>query len=360
MDGNLEKILSAPVSEETVVFNVEGLNLGNMMPSPEEQNSVTEPKDQGTEEPNPNTEPGEEKNKVVNTSGITNFIKSNIKDGKWQDLEIEDPEGNIVKVSDMEDISEDMFNLIYQEQEKIKQESFEKDYLSVKGLTEVQRSLIDLVKVGGESVAETIKNNPDSVNPLFYNEDLQSEESQIRVFVQDYMMKGVSQQDAENLAKMKMDSGDLYGEAHEIKTKHYNNFIKEVEDVKASILEQQKQSAEQEKIYKKDLKQTFLENGYNPAKVDKLVETATKKEGDRFVIDDLYYQMMTNPKTAYKLIEFLVDPENFANRIKKQATTEANLDTLSTIRRVSLPTKTTTSSKTEVATDAPVFHFKSK
>ena len=81
MDGNLEKILSAPISEETVVFNVEGLNLGNMMPSPEEQNSVTEPKDQGTEEPNPNTEPGEEKNKVVNTSGITNFIKSNIKDG---------------------------------------------------------------------------------------------------------------------------------------------------------------------------------------------------------------------------------------------------------------------------------------
>lgn len=357
MDDNLEKILEAPVNEDSVVFNVEGLNFD--IPGVKTEEPAQDPPKEKEEEVS-TEQPKQEPDPVKTNTGISSIVKENIEKGKWQDLEIEDAEGNVVKVSDMDHIDNDMFNLIYQEQEKIKQEEVEKNYLSVQGLTDVQKALIDLVKVGGDHVAETLNSNPDALQPIFHNEDLQTEGSQIRVFVQDYMMKGVSQQDAENLAKLKIDSGDLYGEAHEIKQRHHEKHLKDIEAVKAEIIQQQNQALEQEKNFKKSLKEQYLNAGYNPKTVDTLVEAGTKKVDHRFAIDDLYYQMMTEPKTAYKLIEFLVDPESFENKIKKKTTTENALETLGTIRRVNLPKKTTTSSKTEVNTEAPVFHFKNK
>ena len=85
MDDNLKKILEAPVNEDSVVFNVEGLNFdipGVKIEEPAQDPPKEREEEVSTEQPK--QEP------VKTNTGISSIVKENIEKGKWQDLEIED------------------------------------------------------------------------------------------------------------------------------------------------------------------------------------------------------------------------------------------------------------------------------
>lgn len=351
------------VGESSVVFSFDGEVTPQGSPNIQGEETQFDDKTIVAEtQEQPDTEESKEVTPEVTQSNTTmiNFIKKNIDSGKWQDLEMEDEEGNVTKVSELTNITEDQLNLIYSEQEKIREEEVQGKYLSVEGLDDTQKELIELIKAGGEKVVEALRTNPELASPRFSAETLEDEASQMRVYISDMVNKGLSEADATNLANIKKDNGELYGEAFAIKNKAKEDYVKEVQEAKQALEEQNKERVEKEKAFKNNLKEYYKSKSYTPSTIEKLVEAGTKKEGGNYAIDDLYFSIMEDPNKAADLIEFLVDPENFIKRYTIKAQNQTNQQNMVELRRISAVSKTKTGKKADNNLDtgsSPVFTF---
>lgn len=351
-DNTLGQILSAPIQEGTPVYGNTGMDpkIQEILNKKKEEMGLTDPEPkqdqkQGSElqtEPDQSqTVDGQDLKQEIQddivklTPGytISDFIKANIKEGKWEDLELEE-DGKVFKVSEMGNFTEEQVWTIYNEQAKIQEEKLKESYIPVDGLDEYQKAVIELVKVGGKDAARGIQENPELLEVPFKDVDLEDVNGRAFIYIEDLMSKGVSESDAIALAKSKEGNGELYGISFAIRNTYHKNYLEQVDQVKQRYIEEQEAQKEKEKNYKKELKATYIENGYDPVVAERLTNAATEKTEEEFNIDSKYYEIMSDPKKAYRLVEYLMEPESFEKRIQVKTANAVNMETFTNLRRV--------------------------
>ena len=122
------------------------------------------------------TPPAAEPQITPTTKDYSDIVKNMIEDGDWQDAEVELEDGSKVLLSDMKNIDVEVFRELKKQQKELSKEEFDSKYVSVEGLDETTRKMIELKKAGGD-ISQLIQVQAQLVDPLA-NLDLDNEEVQ--------------------------------------------------------------------------------------------------------------------------------------------------------------------------------------
>lgn len=297
-----------------------------------------------------------EKEEVTQTSEYITDLKSKIEKGEIDDVILE-IDGEKVKLSELEDVDEDTYNTILEEDTKAKDEEFKASYVEVKGLNDIQKSLINIIKSGDLEKAKELFSKPEQLQEPFQNYDSTNDNHNEYVLTMFYQNEGKSPKEIQALIKIAKEDLNLDTKAEQI-VNHQKKLYKD------SILNQEKQVQQEKlqeqeniKVYSKDLSSAFKERGItSEAVIKKFVTTATKANNNgEFEVDTVYEAWMKDPKKASKLIHFLLDEEDFlksATLDTKRGTQEKMLRQVNILRDTK--SKTTTK-KEEPKKDVPDF-----
>ena len=240
-------------------------------------------------------------------------------------------------LSELEDLDEETFLQIQENQNKFSEDDIKENYISLKELDERKQKLVDIIAKGGDlkQIFGSDQALERYTNP-YKGLDLDNEKVQEQIYF-NYLTKekGYSQKAA--LFELEDKKKELVLDT-EVKAvvEGYDTKMKEYVDAKTKELEeQQKQTALEEKEYRKNLSNVFKEKNFkNESTVRKYIDLATKKTQDgSYAIDELYEDTMKDPQKASELIEFLADREAFLKRYMAEAKTSATRDTL---RKISI------------------------
>lgn len=302
-DGE-EEVKSKDKGEETSVE--EESPEGEIKDSEKPNEEIEESKDEIKKEA--------EKASVGGDSGYKNLALKYIEKGTWsKDLAIEDEEGNEVLVSELKDLDEETFFLIDEAVKKQEEESKKDKYISIEGMEDRRKTLIEIVKEGGD--LKEIFNSPeemeDYINP-FSKVDLDNEAVQERVYLNALMKHNKLDADTAQLVVEKAKK-DLTLDT-KVKTyvdQYTASFDKYVEGKKAEIIENKKAEEKAAKEFKKSLKEQYKNFKIKDTLASKLADSAVNKKDGEFEIDTVYAQKMENPEEAAELILFLTDKKAY-------------------------------------------------
>lgn len=253
----------------------------------------------------------------------------------------EDEEGNEVEIQlDEIDVDEELFNQILQSKmEEIKEEA-SKDKISVAGVSDFTRDLIEIDRNGGD-IAELIKVKEAYSDPLD-RLDLSTEQGQMQAI---YLRMLAGGQDEDTIRRL-INSYKSEGVLEEIATKAE----KELRDAMQQQVEHAKQVATENaerrksllKNYKKDIKENLSDFELNETIKNKIVTLATKEDDHgRFEIDRIYYAYREDPRKAARLALFLLDEQEYINQVTRSAVRETKLNTAKKLKIVTGSSKST-------------------
>jgi len=282
--------------------------------------------------------------------------------GKWdKELSIEDENGDVVLVSSLETIDEDTF---FQIEEAIAAQDSENNkdkFISVEGLDERKRNLIEILKEGGD--LSTIFASKEQVNEYlnpFDNIDLDDEAVQERVFLNALIQHNKLDADAAQAVvdKAKKDM-TLDTKVQAFVTAYNKRFDAYVESEKVKIIEANKEAKKQEAEFKKALSEEYKKFDLKDTLSRKLTSIATSRQADgEYEIDAMYAKKMEDPTEAAELVLFLTDKETYLKaKLSKQVITE-HKKVRQTIKLV--PKEKTTNKRAEDTEDTSVSEFKFK
>lgn len=318
-------------------------------------------------EPNPdldldksknNDEPKEiETNITLSDSGSTYFeiVKDKLDSGEWEDLVIEDEEGNEVKLSELKDIDKDTFKALEKEIQTQKDNEFKEKYISVDGLDEVKKRLISIVKEGDLELAKALFQNPAALEEPFkgYNPDNDDHNEDVLFW---YYEKGLghSQKEAAALVKAAKEDLTLDLKAQKIVDYQRGQFYENLKNREQQILDEKAKEQENLKEYRKNLASELKQEGLSENLTRKFVDVATKtdKTGN-YEIDTIYDEWMSDPKKAKELIYFMLDKDNYLKKVTSTVKKDVQLDTLKRIKIVQDGSKVEKQKKEESAPITP-------
>ena len=249
--------------------------------------------------------------------------------GNIDTLDEENEDGTVTSVSvDELEFDEDTVIGILQSQiEEIRAEA-NKDRVSVAGLNEVSRHMVDILAKGG-NIQELLNIQTSYVDPLS-RLDLSVENDQKEAIRIKFGASGnYTEREVEILIKGYVAEGVLEEEA-------VKSFDAIQEAVK--ITAERKAQEEQEKLaaietkmkeHRKNLSSS-IKNQFELSEptVKKLVDAATKKgEDGRYPIDALYNEWRHDPEKSAKLQMMLMYPEEYEKQLTNKKVAEAKLTT---------------------------------
>lgn len=280
---------------------------------------------------------GEEKN-------FTSIAKKLLSKGDWEDGII-DIDGKEVKLSEIEDLDEDTFYDIWEEQKESKKEEITKNYIPVKGVDEEKLRLINILKNGGD-LKEIFKDENQLRKP-FEGVDLESEQNLQSIYYNQLLRQNIDESDARDLVIKATKDLTLDSKAKNIVELHQENFKKDLKRIEKETEELQKEERENAKIYKKSLHTLYKEEGIEDSLSKVLVEAGTKyddKTGQLY-IDTVYEKLMEDPTKAKDLIFFMLEQEKFLAKKGVSAKTEVEMKNL---RKFKIARETGKTATTEV------------
>jgi hypothetical protein len=245
-----------------------------------------------------------------------------------------DAEGNEVEVS-IEDavIDKEYFSqLVEAKQSEIKEEAA-KDKVSVKGVSDFTRRMIEIDRKGG-NINDLLKAKEVYSDPLDQI-DLDTESGQetavyLRMMAagqdQDSTRRLIASYKAEGILEEKArvaDSELRAGLEHQMKLAEKEAEI-EAENIKNLM-----------KSYKKDIRENLTRFELNDNIKNKIVKLATAKDDNgRFEIDNHYRAFREDPQLAADLALFLLDKEEYDKQVTNQAVQNTKLSTAKTLKVV--------------------------
>lgn len=246
---------------------------------------------------------------------------------------VQEIDGEEVEVSiDDMDIDLETFNLILKEYTEQEKEEAVKGKVSVEGVSEFTKELIEIERKGGK-VADLFQMKQEYGDPLD-NLDLTKIEDQRTAVYLRLKAKERTDEEITNNIRAWESQGLLEDKAIEADSELRQAMQKQIELRKQQSDEAIVKRQETEKNYKKDLK-TELQAQFELTDNirSKIVDLSTKKdEKHGFGINGVYAEKMQNPKTAAELILFLLDREEFVKQITNKKLTESKLETARKIR----------------------------
>lgn len=270
------------------------------------------------------------------------LVKEKLKTGEWEDaiVTIDDKE---VKLSELEEVDEELYQTLLEDDKKYKENLIKDKYVSVENLSETQKTLINIIKNGDLEKAKELFENPEQLQEPFqgYDEDNESHHEQVLAWY--YQQQGNSPKEVQALIKIAKEDMTLDLKANKIVEWQKTEFKNKLAEQEKELQEARKQEEENKKVYKKDLVSTFKEQGISETLARKFADVATKPtaSGD-LEVDTIYDEWMKDPKKAADLLYFMLDKENYLKKATTEVKKEVQKDLL---RKVSIVRDTTKTSK---------------
>lgn len=283
------------------------------------------------------------------------IVKEKLDSGEWEDLVIEDEEGNEVRLSELKDIDKDTFKALEKEIKTQKDTEFKEKYVSVDGLDEVKKRLINIVKEGDLELAKALFQNPAALQEPFQGYDADNDDHNEDVLDWYYQKAlGHSPKEAEALVKAAKEDLTLDVKAQKIVDYQRNQFYENLKNREQEILAEKAKEQETLKEYRKNLAAELKQEGLSENLTRKFVDVATKtdKTGN-YEIDTIYDEWMSDPKKAKELIYFMLDKENYLKKVTSSVKKDVQLDTLKRIKIVQDGSKVEKQKKEESAPITP-------
>ena len=284
-------------------------------------------------------EPKEPETKIsLNDSDNTylDIVKERLDSGEWEDLVIEDEDGNEVKLSELKDIDKDTFKALEKEIKTQKDTEFKDKYVSVDGLDEVKKRLINIVKEGDLALAKELFKNPAALQEPFQGYDNDNDDHNEDVLDWYYQKAlGHSPKEASALVKAAKEDLTLDIKAQKIVEYQRVQFYNNLKNREKQILEEKAKEQETIKEYRKTLSSELKQEGLSENLTRKFVDVATKTDSTgNYEIDTIYDEWMSDPKKAKELIYFMLDKENYLKKATATVKKDVQLDTLKRIKIV--------------------------
>ena len=321
--------------------------------SNEEEEEET-PKEEKPKEEEPKAEETPKEEEIV-FSEETNYdvlIKELVELGEWDsDFVITDDEGNDVSITDLKGTDKETFQAIKDAIKETKDKEFKSKYVSVDGLTETQKSLINIIKSGDLEKAEELFKNPAQLQEPFQGYDSSNDTHNINVLAYHYRQQGFSDKKIQSLIKVAQEDLTLDTEAQAVVEDYRNGYKNHLSSIEKEAEEAKKQEEESRKVYRKDLTTQYKEEGFPEPLVKKLVDATTKPDQDgELPVDKVYEQLMKDPKEAKEVALFLLNRQEYLNRVKAPVKKEADVNFL---KKLNIARKTTATKNSQKEEDTP-------
>lgn len=303
-------------------------------------------------------EPKEPETKITldnSDNTYLDIVKERLESGEWEDLVIEDEEGNEVKLSEMKDIDKDTFKALEKEIKTQKDKEFQEKYVSVDGLDEVKKRLINIVKEGDLELAKALFENPASLQEPFQGYDVDDDSHNEQVLAWYYQTAlGHSPKEAQALMKAAKEDLTLDIKAQKIVEYQRNEFYSNLKNREQEIIKEKANEQERIKEYRKALSSELKQEGLSENLAKKFVDVATKtdKTGN-YEIDTIYDEWMSDPKKAKDLLFFMLDKDNYIKKVTSEVKKGVQLDTLKKIKIVQDTTRVDKQKKEETSPITP-------
>ena len=289
-------------------------------------------------------------------SAYLDIIKEKLESGEWEDMLVETEDGTEVKLSELESIDKDTYKTLEKEIKTQQEVEFKEKYVSVDGLDEVKKRLINIVKEGDLELAKALFQNPEALQVPFQGYDVDDDAHNEQVLTW-YYQNALGHSPKESAALVRAAKEDLSVDVKAQKIVEYqrNQFYDNLKNREKQIIAEKAGEQERIKDYRKTLAAEFKQDGVTENLSRKFVDVATKlnKSGD-FEIDTIYDEWMSDPKKAKDLLYFMLDKENYLKKATASTKKDVHLDTL---KRIKIVQDTTRVDKQKKEESAPITPF---
>jgi hypothetical protein len=320
--------------------------------NPDDKQDLESDKDKKKDEPK---EPDTKITLDNSDSTYLDIVKERLESGEWEDLVIEDEDGNEVKLSEMKDIDKDTFKALEKEIKTQKDTEFKEKYVSVDGLDEVKKRLINIVKEGDLDLAKALFENPAALQEPFQGYDVDDDSHNEQVLAWYYQTAlGHSPKEAQALMRAAKEDLTLDIKAQKIVEYQRNQFYENLKNREQEIIREKANEQERIKEYRKALSSELKQEGVSETLAKKFVDVATKtdKTGN-YEIDTIYDEWMSDPKKAKELLFFMLDKDNYIKKVTSEVKKGVHLDTLKKIKIVQDTTRVDKQKKEDTSPITP-------
>lgn len=281
---------------------------------------------------------------VQKTNFYTDLVREYIADGDFTDgtIEIEGENGEVQELilSEIEDITPEMFKAIKAAQKKLEEEQRDKDYVSVKGLDETTRKMITLKKSGGD-ISELIQVEAEHVHPL-KGLDIRDEKVQEYLVRRKYESQGIDPEFIDLKIKKLKENVQLDLEAEKVVGEINTNFDRIVQDKVEKQEAYNKELQNEQKEFRKTMTETVRKFGLKDTLTKTLVDYASKYDDDGLTeADKLYFSIKQNPELFAEAIFLMTNKEAYDEYKGVKIKNEVKKDTIKSILRITPKTSVT-------------------
>lgn len=306
---------------------------------------TTSPKEEKEEEAKstPSVEPQpkqEEPAPPTEQSDFSKRLKGLIEDGIIENFAINynvDGEDQEVFIEDIEDLTEEGYQQILQGWKQAKDEDIKSKYISVDGLDETTKKLIEIKRAGGD-ISEIIEKNVTAIDQLTKLKDnIDNEQVQINIVAHSLQQKGLTNKVIQAQIKDLVDEGLLETEATTILDSHLSIHQSEIEKKRNEELQRIEKEKEDLKTLRKTLSSTYKEMNL-PENLHKvLVDNATKLDQDKISnTDKLYFEAIKDPQRFAEINFFLNNPEEFKTFVSSKKVIKTKTDSAKSLFTVNI------------------------
>lgn len=257
------------------------------------------------------------------------LTKKLIDSGKWSDAEIEDEEGNTVKLSEYKNLSEDEYFELLEQQKEAEKEEITSKYLKADDADEDKKRIANIVLNGGD--LKEIFQSPEQLIKPFDESlgwDLDNEEHQYSIVYQQYLAQGLSKERAKLNADADLKELTLDTKAAEIVQYHQKSYSEKLQKIETDLVAEREAERERLKTYKTQLSKEYKEQKLPETLSKRLIDLATKENSEgELLIDEMYNKVMQDPKEAKEVILFLADREAYLKTKMLETKKEVELTT---------------------------------
>lgn len=328
---DLNLLLPGAIGEETEETNeTPELKIGQpsdfladtlgILPLDEESNSQTTPEKEIEETPEIVLETP--RSEIDYRTALKNVFGDSVQ--KF-DVPGEDGELSEVSIDDIE-ITQEIFEAILQGRiEQIKEEE-QQDKVSIRGVSEFTKSLIEIDKHGGD-VRQLLEVKDAYLDPL--NElDLSTIDGQRRAVYLRLIAANQPEQDIQLLIESYEAKGLLPEKAQQSESELRAAISQQIELQKQAAIQSENDRKEMLKNYRKELKEGLSVFQLSDTVKSRLADIASKElDKGKFQLDELYNQARKDPKIAAELVLFLHDRNEYISQVSEKKVLEKQIQT---------------------------------
>jgi len=336
----LQKLAMNPASEEIKEEGIkkqEGPSEDELQKAKEEKEKAAKQLEKKVKE---DAKKIDELSKAVN--GDWNYkLKTLIEEGLVEDVTVTIEEGTEneqqVHLSELENIDEVTYKGILKMYKEAKKKELEEKYISVEGLDDTTKRLVELKKAGGD-ISELIKEDVQYIDVLTkMKESLDDENEQVRIVYHELKNKGLSDRVIKAQIQELAENFELEDFAKKVVDREISAHEKSIEDKRKQQLEQIQKEKEEQKVFQKEISAKYKEWGVDENLRKLLTQNTTVRDENGLTnTDKLYFDSIKDPERHARVAFLLNNMEAFEEFITSKKVIKNQVKTVDSLFKLNL------------------------